>query len=87
MYVRTSLNIGYRRKMSFFLQNIQSGFLETLYQNRSNLKTIFRVMDSDHSGKGTLRPTTSDTHSKCFIFHPLVSSRFFSSLFKYFKAK
>ncbi|KAI5936585.1 Serine/threonine-protein phosphatase with EF-hands 2 [Manis javanica] len=30
--------------------NIQSGFLETLYQNRSNLKTIFRVMDSDHSG-------------------------------------
>ncbi|EFB28511.1 hypothetical protein PANDA_007806, partial [Ailuropoda melanoleuca] len=31
-------------------ENIQSSLLETLYQNRSNLETIFRIIDSDHSG-------------------------------------
>ncbi|KAM4854780.1 serine/threonine-protein phosphatase with EF-hands 2 [Thomomys bottae] len=31
-------------------ENIQSSLLETLYRNRSNLETIFRVIDSDHSG-------------------------------------
>uniref|UniRef100_A0A8D0NL94 Serine/threonine-protein phosphatase with EF-hands n=1 Tax=Sus scrofa TaxID=9823 RepID=A0A8D0NL94_PIG len=30
--------------------NIQSSLLETLYRNRSNLETIFRIIDSDHSG-------------------------------------
>ncbi|KAI4542826.1 hypothetical protein MG293_006952 [Ovis ammon polii] len=30
-------------------QNIQSSLLETLYRNRSNLETIFRIIDSDHS--------------------------------------
>ncbi|PNI82832.1 PPEF2 isoform 2 [Pan troglodytes] len=31
-------------------ENIQSSLLETLYRNRSNLETIFRIIDSDHSG-------------------------------------
>ncbi|XP_035878214.1 serine/threonine-protein phosphatase with EF-hands 2 isoform X8 [Phyllostomus discolor] len=31
-------------------KNIQSSLLETLYRNRSNLETIFRIIDSDHSG-------------------------------------
>ncbi|XP_057628320.1 serine/threonine-protein phosphatase with EF-hands 2 [Chionomys nivalis] len=31
-------------------ENIQSSLLEKLYRNRSNLETIFRVIDSDHSG-------------------------------------
>ncbi|XP_073898087.1 serine/threonine-protein phosphatase with EF-hands 2 [Castor canadensis] len=31
-------------------ENIQSSLLETLYRNRSNLETIFRMIDSDHSG-------------------------------------
>lgn len=37
--------------MNIFLQNIQSSLLETLYRNRSNLETIFRIIDSDHSGR------------------------------------
>ncbi|XP_038947796.1 serine/threonine-protein phosphatase with EF-hands 2 isoform X2 [Rattus norvegicus] len=31
-------------------ENIQSSLLEKLYRNRSNLETIFRIIDSDHSG-------------------------------------
>ncbi|XP_044537527.1 serine/threonine-protein phosphatase with EF-hands 2 [Gracilinanus agilis] len=31
-------------------ENIQSSLLEVLYRNRSNLETIFRIIDSDHSG-------------------------------------
>ncbi|XP_062054905.1 serine/threonine-protein phosphatase with EF-hands 2 [Lepus europaeus] len=31
-------------------ENIQSSLLETLYRNRSNLETIFRIIDSDRSG-------------------------------------
>ncbi|KAG8515194.1 Serine/threonine-protein phosphatase with EF-hands 2 [Galemys pyrenaicus] len=31
-------------------ENIQSSLLETLYRNRSNLETVFRIIDSDHSG-------------------------------------
>ncbi|XP_054446002.1 serine/threonine-protein phosphatase with EF-hands 2 [Pteronotus mesoamericanus] len=31
-------------------KNVQSSLLETLYRNRSNLETIFRIIDSDHSG-------------------------------------
>ncbi|XP_036269214.1 serine/threonine-protein phosphatase with EF-hands 2 isoform X1 [Pipistrellus kuhlii] len=31
-------------------ENIQPSLLETLYRNRSNLETIFRIIDSDHSG-------------------------------------
>ncbi|XP_002814932.3 serine/threonine-protein phosphatase with EF-hands 2 [Pongo abelii] len=31
-------------------ENVQSSLLETLYRNRSNLETIFRIIDSDHSG-------------------------------------
>ncbi|XP_029800619.1 serine/threonine-protein phosphatase with EF-hands 2 [Suricata suricatta] len=31
-------------------ENIQSSLLETLYRNRSNLETIFRIIDRDHSG-------------------------------------
>ncbi|XP_069868371.1 serine/threonine-protein phosphatase with EF-hands 2 [Dipodomys merriami] len=31
-------------------ENIQSSLLEILYRNRSNLETIFRIIDSDHSG-------------------------------------
>ncbi|XP_012875544.1 PREDICTED: serine/threonine-protein phosphatase with EF-hands 2 [Dipodomys ordii] len=30
-------------------ENIQSSLLEILYRNRSNLETIFRIIDSDHS--------------------------------------
>ncbi|XP_036906854.1 serine/threonine-protein phosphatase with EF-hands 2 isoform X5 [Sturnira hondurensis] len=36
-----------REQPSF--KNIQSSLLETLYRNRSNLETIFRIIDSDHS--------------------------------------
>ncbi|XP_062964530.1 serine/threonine-protein phosphatase with EF-hands 2 [Cynocephalus volans] len=31
-------------------ENIQSSLLETLYRNRYDLETIFRIIDSDHSG-------------------------------------
>ncbi|XP_042712280.2 serine/threonine-protein phosphatase with EF-hands 2 isoform X3 [Chrysemys picta bellii] len=31
-------------------EHIQSSLLETIYRNRSNLETIFRIIDSDHSG-------------------------------------
>ncbi|XP_075853857.1 serine/threonine-protein phosphatase with EF-hands 2 [Microcebus murinus] len=31
-------------------ENIQSSLLEKLYRNRSDLETIFRIIDSDHSG-------------------------------------
>ena len=55
----------------FFLQNIQSSLLETLYRNRSNLETIFRIIDSDHSGKGTHCPVTFDTQ-QVFYPHPCI---------------
>lgn len=32
-------------------QHIQSSLLEVIYRNRSNLETIFRIIDRDHSGK------------------------------------
>uniref|UniRef100_A0A2K6QI96 Serine/threonine-protein phosphatase with EF-hands n=1 Tax=Rhinopithecus roxellana TaxID=61622 RepID=A0A2K6QI96_RHIRO len=35
-------------------ENIQSSLLETLYRNRSNLETIFRIIDSDHSDSVSL---------------------------------
>ncbi|CAI9172128.1 unnamed protein product [Rangifer tarandus platyrhynchus] len=35
-------------------QNIQSSLLEILYRNRSNLETIFRIIDSDNSGSISL---------------------------------
>ncbi|XP_036906850.1 serine/threonine-protein phosphatase with EF-hands 2 isoform X2 [Sturnira hondurensis] len=41
-----------REQPSF--KNIQSSLLETLYRNRSNLETIFRIIDSDHSGSISL---------------------------------
>ncbi|NXE54848.1 PPE2 phosphatase, partial [Casuarius casuarius] len=31
-------------------EHIQSGLLEVIYRNRSNLETIFRIIDRDHSG-------------------------------------
>ncbi|KAF4802781.1 hypothetical protein TURU_022429 [Turdus rufiventris] len=31
-------------------EHIQSSLLETIYRNRSNLETIFRIIDRDHSG-------------------------------------
>uniref|UniRef100_A0A7M4EH07 Serine/threonine-protein phosphatase with EF-hands n=1 Tax=Crocodylus porosus TaxID=8502 RepID=A0A7M4EH07_CROPO len=31
-------------------EHIQSSMLEIIYRNRSNLETIFRIIDSDHSG-------------------------------------
>ncbi|XP_074849878.1 serine/threonine-protein phosphatase with EF-hands 2 isoform X2 [Carettochelys insculpta] len=31
-------------------EHIQSSLLEIIYRNRSNLETIFRIIDSDHSG-------------------------------------
>ncbi|XP_066567000.1 serine/threonine-protein phosphatase with EF-hands 2 [Amia ocellicauda] len=31
-------------------EHIHNSLLETLYRNRSNLETIFRIIDSDHSG-------------------------------------
>uniref|UniRef100_A0A8D0GLP6 Serine/threonine-protein phosphatase with EF-hands n=1 Tax=Sphenodon punctatus TaxID=8508 RepID=A0A8D0GLP6_SPHPU len=31
-------------------EHIQSSLLETIYRNRSNLETIFTIIDSDHSG-------------------------------------
>ncbi|XP_073196522.1 serine/threonine-protein phosphatase with EF-hands 2 isoform X4 [Lepidochelys kempii] len=31
-------------------EHIQSSLLEAIYRNRSNLETIFRIIDSDHSG-------------------------------------
>ncbi|XP_042197165.1 serine/threonine-protein phosphatase with EF-hands 2 [Callorhinchus milii] len=31
-------------------QNIQTSLLEKLYRNRTDLETIFRIIDSDHSG-------------------------------------
>lgn len=35
----------------FVFQHIQSSLLEVIYRNRSNLETIFRIIDRDHSGK------------------------------------
>ncbi|XP_075399668.1 serine/threonine-protein phosphatase with EF-hands 2 [Tenrec ecaudatus] len=37
-------------KQQLSRENIQSSLLETLYRNRSDLETIFRTIDSDHSG-------------------------------------
>ncbi|XP_036057354.1 serine/threonine-protein phosphatase with EF-hands 2 [Onychomys torridus] len=37
-------------KEQLSLENIQSSLLEKLYRNRSDLETIFRIIDSDHSG-------------------------------------
>lgn len=36
-------------------QHIQSSLLEVIYRNRSNLETIFRIIDRDHSGKQVCR--------------------------------
>uniref|UniRef100_A0A8D1BI36 Serine/threonine-protein phosphatase with EF-hands n=2 Tax=Sus scrofa TaxID=9823 RepID=A0A8D1BI36_PIG len=42
--------LGNMAKKQLSHENIQSSLLETLYRNRSNLETIFRIIDSDHSG-------------------------------------
>nr|KAF6360521.1 protein phosphatase with EF-hand domain 1 [Myotis myotis] len=36
------------------VKEAQSALIETLYRYRSDLQIIFNVIDSDHSGKGTL---------------------------------
>ncbi|XP_045388793.1 serine/threonine-protein phosphatase with EF-hands 2 [Lemur catta] len=42
--------LGDLAKAQLSRENIQSSLLEKLYRNRSNLETIFRIIDSDHSG-------------------------------------
>nr|XP_012599777.1 serine/threonine-protein phosphatase with EF-hands 2 isoform X1 [Microcebus murinus] len=46
-------------------ENIQSSLLEKLYRNRSDLETIFRIIDSDHSAeiKTLDRPTRASDSS------------------------
>ncbi|XP_045736935.1 serine/threonine-protein phosphatase with EF-hands 2 isoform X1 [Mirounga angustirostris] len=48
--VESVLRLGLPWRMLRPQLNIQSSLLETLYRNRSNLETIFRIIDSDHSG-------------------------------------
>lgn len=37
--------------VSFLLQISDTSILETMYKNHSNLETIFRIIDTDHSGE------------------------------------
>ncbi|KAK4818362.1 hypothetical protein QYF61_011654 [Mycteria americana] len=41
---------GYKECDHVVFQHIQSSLLEVIYRNRSNLETIFRIIDRDHSG-------------------------------------